>query len=229
MQGENADGASYFEKNRRAGLSLLSLTENFQAQDFGRELFSLPICAIMGWVMKMDNKKEFPKRKDIRLKNYDYSSPGAYFVTICTENRKNYFWNGSIDPQIFHWRSVGANCVRPQSLPLSDVGNIVLDELERWNQTYPAVSLHSYAIMPNHLHIIVVISADEYGRPQVAPTVERMVKQFKGAATKKIGTSIWQKSYIEHVIRNKKDYETRSNYIFENPLRWYYDELYAEE
>ena len=160
MQGENADGASHFEqKNRRTGFSLLSLTENFQAQDFGRELFSLPICAIMGWVMKIDNKKEFPKRKDIRLKNYDYSSPGAYFVTICTENRKNYFWNGSIDPQIFHWRSVGANCVRPQSLPLSDVGNIVLDELERWNQTYPAVSLHSYVIMPNHLHIIVVISA----------------------------------------------------------------------
>ena len=161
--------------------------------------------------MKMENKKELPKRKDIRLKNYDYSSPGAYFVTICTENRKNYFWNGSIDPQMFKWHSVGANCVRPQSLPLS------------------AVSLHSYVIMPNHLHIMVVISADEYGRPQVAPTVERMVKQFKGAATKKIGASIWQKSYIEHVIRNKKDYETRSNYIFENPLRWYYDELYAEE
>ena len=64
---------------------------------------------------------------------------------------------------------------------------------------------------------------------RMRPVNERMVKQFKGAATKKIGTSIWQKSYIEHVIRNKKDYETRSNYIFENPLRWYYDELYAEE
>ena len=60
---------------------------------------------------------------------------------------------------------------------------------------------------------MVVISADEYGRPQVAPTVERMVKQFKGAATKKIGAPIWQKSYIEHVIRNKKDYQIRSNYI----------------
>ena len=59
----------------------------------------------------MDNEKELPKRKDIRLKNYDYSSPGAYFVTICTENRKNYFWNGSIDPQVFDWHSVGANCV----------------------------------------------------------------------------------------------------------------------
>ena len=59
--------------------------------------------------MKMENKKELPKRKDIRLKNYDYSSPGAYFVTICTKNKKNYFWNGSINPQEFNWRSVGAN------------------------------------------------------------------------------------------------------------------------
>ena len=45
----------------------------------------------MGWVKEMENKKGLPKRKDIRLKNYDYSSPGAYFVTICKENRKNYF------------------------------------------------------------------------------------------------------------------------------------------
>ena len=119
----------------------------------------------------MDNKKEFPKRKDIRLKNYDYSSLGAYFVTICTENRKNYFWNELIDLQKFNWCSVGANCVRPQNLPLSNIGKMVLDELERWNQTYPAVSLHSYVIMPNHLHIMVVISADEYGRTQFAPTL----------------------------------------------------------
>ena len=114
----------------------------------------------------MDKEKELPKRKDIRLKNYDYSSPGAYFVTICTDNRKNYFWNGSIDPQTFKWYSVGANCVRPQNLPLSNIGKIVLSELEHWNQTYLEVSLYSYVIMPNHLHIMVIISADEYGRPQ---------------------------------------------------------------
>ena len=133
----------------------------------------------------MDNEKELPKRKDIRLKNYDYSSPGAYFVTICTENRKNYFWNGSIDPQVFDWHSVGANCVRPQNfwngsidpqtfkwcsvgancvrpqnLPLSDIGNIVLDELEQCNQTYPAVCFYSYVFLPNHLHILVIFSAD---------------------------------------------------------------------
>ena len=192
-------------------------------------LFSLPICAIIVWVMDMDSKKDLPTRKDIRIKNYDYSSPGAYFVTICTDNRKNYFWNGSIDPQTFKWCSVGANCVRPQNLPLSNMGKLVLDELEWWNQTYPAVSLYSYVIMPNHLHVMVVISSDEYGRPQVAPTVERMVKQFKGSVTKKVGKPIWQKSFIEHVIRNKEDYETRSNYIYENPLRWYYDELYSEK
>ena len=115
---------------------------------------------------KVEKEKELLQRKDIRLKNYDYSSPGAYFITICTENRKNYFWNKSIDLKTFRWYSVGANCVRPQNLPLSDIGNIVLDELEHWNQTYPAVSLYSYVIMPNHLHIMVIISADEYGRPQ---------------------------------------------------------------
>ena len=115
----------------------------------------------MSRVMIVDKEKEFPKRKDIRLKNYDYSSPGAYFVTICTENRKNCFWDGLIDPQVFNWRSVGANCVRPQNLPLSNIGKIVLEELERWDQTYPAVSLYSYVIMPNHLHIMVVISKDE--------------------------------------------------------------------
>ena len=102
-----------------------------------RDCFPLPIRIIMIWVMKTDNKKNLPKRKDIRLKNYDYSSPGAYFVTICTENRKIYFRNGPIDPQTFRWCSVGANCVRPQNLPLSNIGKIVLDELERWNQTYP--------------------------------------------------------------------------------------------
>ena len=76
---------------------------------------------------------------------------------------------------------------------------------------------------------MVFISADEYGRPQVAPTVDRMVKQFKGAVTKKIGFPIWQKSFMEHVIRNRQDYEEHVNYIYKNPLRWYYDELYAEE
>ncbi len=172
--------------------------------------------------------EELKSRKKIRLANFDYSSPGAYFVTICTENRKNIFWSGELDPKTFKWCSVGANCVRPQGLPLSTIGNIVLEELDKWDKTYDAVSLCSYVIMPNHLHVMIFISADEYGRPQVAPTVDRMVKQFKGVVTKKVGYSIWQKSFMEHIIRNQVDYETKSNYIYKNPLRWHYDELYTK-
>ncbi|MGN1235089.1 MAG: transposase [Christensenellaceae bacterium] len=177
----------------------------------------------------MNTEKEFPKRKNIRLQHYDYSSPGAYFVTICTEKRTNLFWNGDIDANTFFWCSVGTNCVRPKNLPLSDIGKIVIEELEIWNKTYDAVSLHSYVVMPNHLHVMIGISADEFGRPQVAPTIERMIGQFKGAVTKKVGKPIWQRSFMEHVMRNRKDYEIRSNYIYENPLRWHYDELYLEE
>jgi len=189
-------------------------------------LFLCRFCGIMVWG---DEMEELKKRKDIRLKNYDYSAPGAYFVTICTNKRKNLFWSDSFDLKSFSWISVGANCVRPKNLPLSATGELVLEELERWDKIYPMVSLYSYVIMPNHLHIMVVILPDEYGRPQVAPTLDRMVKQFKGSVTKKIGAPIWQKSFIEHVIRNKQDYETKSNYICQNPTNWYYDELYAEE
>ena len=172
--------------------------------------------------------EELKQRKDIRMKNYDYSSPGAYFITICAENRKNYFWNGNLDINTFSWQFVGANCVRPQNLPLSDIGKTVLEELESWDKTYAAVSLYSYVLMPDHLHILAIIFTDEYGRPQVAPTIDRMVKQFKGSITKKVGIRIWQKGFMEHVIRDKNDFKTRLDYIYKNPIRWYHDKLKSE-
>ena len=170
----------------------------------------------------------FPIRKEIRLKKYDYSSPGAYFITICTKDRKNLFWNGEIDSNIFGWSTVGANCVRPNNLPLSDLGKIVYSELEHWSTIYEGVFLPLFVIMPNHLHIIVAIHLPKDGRTQFAPTISRMVKQFKGSITKKVNKSIWQKSFIEHIIRDQQDYDTRQNYIIENPLKWYYDELFYD-
>ena len=83
--------------------------------------------------------------------------------------------------------------------------------------------------MPNHLHILVEIIADENGRPQVAPTLSRMIQQFKGAVTKIVGKPIWQKLFMEHIIRDNQDYVTKLNYIYENPVRWSYDELFIEE
>ena len=177
--------------------------------------------------MKTTNS-ELPKRKSIRLSQYDYSSPGVYFLTICTEQRKNYFWVGELDLEVFDWHLVGANCVRPQNLPLSTIGKIVYEALEEWNDTYDTVTLPAFVIMPNHLHIMVEIAVSEYGRPQVAPTVDRMVKQFKGVVTKDVGKAIWQKSYIDHVVRGKMDYNAIMKYIYDNPIRRYYDELYTE-
>ena len=152
------------------------------------------------------------------MENYDYSSCGAYFITICTLGRKNY-----------SWKNVGAIIDRPQNVELSTHGKIVDDAIQNITSAYPSVSLESYVIMPNHIHILLRVCADEYGRPMVAPTMSRVVKQLKGTISKQIGTGIWQKSFYDHIIRNREDYEEHLRCIYENPKCWYYDELYAEE
>ena len=181
-------------------------------------MFSLPICDIMVWVMKMDKEKELPKRKRNRLENYDYSSCGAYFITVCTVDRRNYFW-----------KNVGAIIDRPQDVELSTYGKIVDQTIQNISSTYPSLSLESYVIMPNHIHLLVRVCADEYGRPLVAPTMSRVVKQLKGIVSKQTGVSIWQKSFYDHIIRNREDYEEHLRYIYENPLRWQHDGLFTEE
>ena len=186
-------------------------------------LFFLPICGIMIRVMKMDKDhvgaiNDRPQRKKNRLENYDYSSCGAYFITACTLERQNYFW-----------KNVGAIIDRPQDVELSTYGKMVDQAIQNIPSAYPALSLESYVIMPNHIHLLLRVCADEYGRPLVAPTMSRVVKQLKGIVSKQIGKSIWQKSFHDHIIRNREDYEEHLRYIYENPIRWCYDELYAEE
>lgn len=155
---------------------------------------------------------ELPKRKQNRLPNYDYSVAGAYFITICTKNRKNLFWD-----------AVGANCVRPNEM-LSEIGLVVDEELAKWDEIYENVHLDKYVIMPNHIHAILFID----GRTQFAPTLSRIVKQFKGSVTKKAGFPLWQKSFYDHVIRCEKDYLEIWSYIDNNPKRWLDDPLCNE-
>ncbi|MGN0572506.1 MAG: transposase [Acutalibacteraceae bacterium] len=163
----------------------------------------------------MQNTDVLPKRKSIRLNGYDYSSCGAYFVTLCTKDKKKLFWN-----------SVGANCVRPNEPPLSEIGKIVDYEINKISTIYNAVVIDKYVVMPNHIHMIIMILADEYGRPQVAPTVSRLVKQFKGSISKQVGFPVWQRSYHDHIIRNQSDYDEIWQYIDENPLKWQLDCYY---
>ena len=158
-----------------------------------------------------------PKRKNLRLKCYDYSSCGAYFLTICTSGKENLFWT-----------TVGANCVRPsEPLPLSTMGKAVAAELEKLSSVYPDVQLDQYCVMPNHVHMILTINLPVDGRTQFAPTVSRVVKQFKGAVSKRCGRAVWQRSFYDHVIRNQESYEEISAYIYNNPYNWHADKLFV--
>ena len=184
-------------------------------------LFSLPICEIMEPVMKMDNEKEFPKRKEPRLKGFDYSETGAYFLTICTQNRKNILST-----------IVGEGSPLPK---LSPCGEIVDGWIQKIPEKYPEASVDCYVIMPNHIHILLSIVKDD-GRGNPSPTVDAVVGWLKYQATKEInklqgsaGDKIFQRSFFDHIIRNRDDYNEICKYIYENPVRWYYDKLYSDE
>ena len=156
-------------------------------------------------------------RRPNRLPEYDYAQPGAYFVTICTKDRQC----------LLSRISVGATCGRPDSVVLTHAGEIVERELNRIGEIYENVAVDSYAIMPNHVHVILHIR-EGGGRPQVAPTVSRVVQQMKGTVTKKLGQAIWQKGFYDHVIRDEQDYLIKRKYIKENPLKWALDEYYMD-
>ena len=152
---------------------------------------------------------ELPKRKQIRLKDYDYSQNGYYFITICTKNRQPLFWD-----------TVGADIIRPH---LSEYGKIVNTAINAIPQHYPNMEIDEFVIMPDHIHLILQISNDERnGRIISAPTktIMTVIGQMKRWVSKEIGFSVWQKSYFEHIIRDEKDYIAKAEYILNNPLKW---------
>ena len=136
--------------------------------------------------------KEIQKRKQNRLTDFDYSSPNAYFITVCTKDRKNIFWN-----------NVGAVIGRPEDVILSAAGKIVQKAIEEISTHYVSVSVEKYVVMPNHIHILLQIHSDESGRPMSAPTIQMVVNQMKGAVTKQLGTSVWQKGFYDHIVRGR--------------------------
>lgn len=157
--------------------------------------------------------ENLPKRKKNRLKNYDYSSPRAYFVTICTKNKISLFW-----------KNVGAIINRPQEVVLSNYGKIVERSIQKITQHYSVVLIDHYVIMPNHVHLLLQIK--ESGRLIIAPTISTVIQQFKRDVSIQIKQSIWQKSFHDHIVREIRDYEEIWNYIETNPIKWQTDELY---
>ena len=145
-----------------------------------------------------------PKRKPIRMTDYDYSAPGAYFITVCIAERKALL------------RNVGAATSRPS---LSKIGLVVEKAIEQISEYYPMISVDKYCIMPDHIHMILSVNTDVDGRHIAAPTVSTVVGHMKRWVSIQIGNSIWQKSFIDHVIRNDKGYQAIWEYIENNPIK----------
>ena len=174
--------------------------------------------------MKMNDSNKLPIRKRNRLKDYDYRSNGAYFITICTKDRKNIFW-AKEQPDF-----VGEDIILPpDNVRLSPYGKITEAAIIAIPKYYPNIELLQYVVMPNHIHMILFIPYDS-GRMISSPTsILTAVGQMKRHVSKKAGVAIWQKSFHDHVIRNKNDYEKISRYIHENPIKWKFDCFYTEE
>ena len=168
--------------------------------------------------MKM--KEPMPKRKQNRLPNYNYASNGTYFVTICTADRKNLFWERN-QPFV-----VGEDIIiPPEEIRLSAYGKIVRQAILQIPTHYENFELLQYVIIPNHIVLILHI-VNGSGQMISAPTISTIIGQLKRYITKKIGKPIWQKSFHDHIIRNKEDFDMIAKYIYENPTRWQYDRYF---
>ncbi len=170
-------------------------------------------------------------RRSIRLRGYDYTQPGAYFVTICTHNREPLFGQ-----------------VEDGRMALNAFGRIVWEEWFRTAQVRPYVELFEdeFVVMPNHIHGIIWIVGKPVGATRrVAPTdghprgpapgsLGAIIVQFKSIVTKRInalrgtpGVPVWQRNYYEHIIRNERALRAIRRYIIENPRRWHLDRYNA--
>lgn len=158
---------------------------------------------------------ELPRRKQIRLTEYDYSTPNAYFITICTDNRKNLFW-----------KDAGMIIDQSENIPLTNLGSITQQSIAQISKRYPMISVDHFVIMPNHIHLLLQINTDVNGRSVIAPTISTVVRLMKGTVSRQAGFAVWQKGFYDHVIRNDNDYQEIWNYIDGNPSKWTEDKLY---
>ena len=147
----------------------------------------------------------FYSRKSARIPNFDYSSCNYYFVTICTGNRRCIFGSPNI---------------------LNRYGKIAEEEILKIPSHYEGVIIDKYVVMPNHVHMIVILENGNYNLSQI-------IAQYKSGVTRWIrkcmpDVAVWQRSYHDHVIRNQAAYEKIWLYIEANPKNWDRDCFYLD-
>ncbi|MCF8373421.1 MAG: transposase [Bacteroidales bacterium] len=187
----------------------------------------------------MTYNPNIPHRRSIRLKGYDYSRAGLYFITICVKNRKCLFGKIINDEMV-----------------LNDTGEMVEAKWLELPQRFKNIQLHEFIVMPNHFHAILEIVAATLvvapkGQPQgIAPTIAQtdtptsktvgdMVGAFQSIVTveyirgvknanwPRFNKKLWQRDYWEHIIRNEQSYKRISDYIRDNPAKWKGDKFYT--
>lgn len=153
-------------------------------------------------------------RKLNRLKDYDYAKGGFYFVTVCTQGRKE--WLGEM---------------KDGAVVLNEYGAVVNQQWAWLREQYPYVELDEFIVMPNHFHGILSIVGNGRDRSlrQKVKSLSELVGAFKTTSSKLIrraGLSEfqWQKSFYDHIIRNDADLARVREYIHNNPLKWEEDE-----
>jgi REP element-mobilizing transposase RayT len=149
-------------------------------------------------------KENLPVRKKIRLKYYDYSQENMYFITICVKDRLEIL--GKIEED--------------NHIKLTKEGNIVKQNIYRLEEIYTNIIVDEYIVMPNHLHILILINYKD------GITISKIIKHLKTNISREIKYSIWQKSFYEHIIRNEKEYLKIKEYIKNNVINWRTDKYF---
>ena len=173
----------------------------------------------------LTNKEQ--KRKKTRLRDFDYSKNGVYFITICTENRKNILSEITQD-------NVGVGASDDPIVKLKESGIIVEEEIIKMNNIYPELNVSKYIIMPNHIHFLIEVNKKTGSSRAPTPTranqlVPKYISTLKRFTNKRVGNPIWQRSYFDHIIRDEEDLALHLQYIEQNPRKWLLgkDEYYA--
>ena len=144
-----------------------------------------------------------PKRKPLRLPEFPYTQAAYYFVTVCCKGKASFFG-----------RIVGNGLDRSAAVCLSRCGEIADADLRALPQHFPGVQVLKYVIMPDHLHLILALDGQSASVPQI-------LASYKSGVSRKCGRAVWQKSYYDHVIRGRRDFEEIWQYIDNNPQkRW---------
>lgn len=167
------------------------------------------------------------QRRSIRLKGYDYTQAGLYFITICCQDRICRF-----------------GTVENGEMILNEYGQIAHDEWMKTPQIRHHVELGEFIVMPNHIHGIIrllgrgelhsPIEKGVFDTPLRSPsqTVGAVVRGYKSSVTKQLGLmgfteKLWQRNYYEHIIRNEQSHQAISEYIRNNPAKWHDDKFYS--